>query len=281
MGAMIDSLERRELLELALRPLGALGTAPEFPQDQAGIEALIERLPRGRPSEPKDFAYESGDELPRYDERTIWLSPAGDGALRIRRQGFDRLGSVAVVLHPDGRTGEFEKFEGFGVPDAELTEAARADREAFERRRHEAEEVDADWEERLAEEQTRFATGKLIRSVAAPAGQDPAGPVVTHLTLYETGVMVDYMVPRPREEVLHLDDPDDPFAEPEMEAMFPRVEIDDGLGTDYRGVDLRHVDANGPMLRARRVFAPPVPAEAAELRVIFDAVTVAVDLEER
>ncbi len=87
MGPVSDSLDRRELLELVLRPLGALGPAEEFPQDRAGIEALIEHLPKGRPSEPEHFAFEDGKALPRYDgERTIWLSAAGDGALRVRRQ---------------------------------------------------------------------------------------------------------------------------------------------------------------------------------------------------
>ena len=49
MEAVANSLHRRELLEMALRPLGALGTAAEFPQDRAGIEELIEDLPPGRP----------------------------------------------------------------------------------------------------------------------------------------------------------------------------------------------------------------------------------------
>ena len=80
-GAMSDSVDRRELLERALRPLGALGDDSRFPQDRPGIEALIERLAAGRPSERRRFAYEDGDSLPRYDgEYTTWLSPAGDGA---------------------------------------------------------------------------------------------------------------------------------------------------------------------------------------------------------
>ena len=97
---MTDSVDRRELLEMVLRPLGALGAAAEFPQDQRGIEALIGRLAEGRPSEPRHFAYEDGVALPRYDgEYTTWLSPAGDGALRVRREHPWELTSVAVVLH--------------------------------------------------------------------------------------------------------------------------------------------------------------------------------------
>lgn len=83
---------------MALRPLAALGAA-EFPQDRGGIEALIGQLAKGRPSEPKRFAYEGPEELPRYDgEWTTWLSPAGDGALRVRQEHPWELSSEAVVL---------------------------------------------------------------------------------------------------------------------------------------------------------------------------------------
>jgi hypothetical protein len=274
-----DSVDRRELLELALRPLGALGTAAEFPPDRAGIEALIERLPTGRPSEPERFAYEDGVALPRYDGgRTIWLSPAGDGALRVRREDPWDLTSVAVVLQPDGRTGEFEDVDGFGVPDAELTDQARADREAFEERRREweasAPEDDQEWKK----DQLRFRTENLLRTVAGPAGQDRDGPVVAYVVLYTTGLAVNYLMPRPPEEVLNPEDPDDPFAEPHMEATFPRIQIDDGLGTEYKVVDLDSVDPNSSPLRARLSYAPAVPGAAGALRVVFESRTVELDL---
>src|SRR3954451_16661446 len=106
MKVVAASVDRRELLEMALRPLGALGAAAEFPQDRSGIEKLIEHLPPGRPSEPQRFAFQAADEVPRYDdEHTIWLVPAGEGALRVRRQIPWELGFVAVVLRPDGRIG--------------------------------------------------------------------------------------------------------------------------------------------------------------------------------
>jgi hypothetical protein len=276
MDVVLDSLHCRELLELAVRPLGALGTAAEFPQDRAGIEALIERLPEGRPSEPERFAYEDGVELPRYDgERTTWLAPAGGGALRVRREIWWALASVTVVLHPDGRVGDFEEIEGFGVPEAELTEVARADREALERHRREGEEDAEGYEERFEERQDRFRTENLIRSVAAPPGQHPAGPVVSYLVLYETGVQVNYLVPGPTAEAVN---DDDPFADPHMAAMFPGMKIDDGLGTEYEVVDLDSVDANGALMRARLSFAPAIPAAASAVRIVFDSVTVHVDL---
>ena len=277
---MTDSVDRRELLEMVLRPLGALGAEAEFPQDQRGIDALIGRLAEGRPSEPRHFAYEDGVALPRYDgEYTTWLSPAGDGALRVRREHPWELTSVAVVLHPDGRVGEFEEIDGFGVPDAELTAVALADREAFERRATEREERVPDHEEWLEEHQTRFRTENLVRTVAGPPDQNPDGPVVAYLSLFVTGVRVNYLVPRPPEEILDPKDPDDPFAEPHMEAMFPKLEIDDGLGTEFKVVDLDHVDSNSSPLRARLSFAPAVPANATALRAVFDSVTVQVDLE--
>jgi hypothetical protein len=280
MCAVSDSLDRRELLEMALRPLGALGTAAEFPQDRAGIEALIARLAAGRPSEPQHFAYEDSKAVPRYDgEHTTWLSPAGDGSLRVRREDPWDLSSVAVVLDPGGRIGEFEEIEGFGVPDAELTDQARADREAHEHRAREQEEGEPEHEQSRQESQERFRTGNLIRAVAAPPGQDPGGPVVAYVALYETGVMVNYLMPRPPEEVLDPEDPDDPFAEPHMEAMFPRMEIDDGLGTAFEVVDIDSVDMNSSPLRAQVSYAPALPAAARGLRVVFESTTVEIDLE--
>ena len=78
MEAVADSLARRQLLERALRPLGALGTAAEFPQDRSGIEKLTGHLPPGRPSEPQRFAFQAADELPRYDDgHTIRSCPPG------------------------------------------------------------------------------------------------------------------------------------------------------------------------------------------------------------
>jgi hypothetical protein len=261
---------------MALRPLGALGAATEFPQDQAGIEALIGRLAEGRPSEPKRFAYEDPHELPRYDgEWTTWLSPAGDGALRARQEHPRDLTSEAVVLHPDGRIGEFESIDGFGVPDSELTDQARADREAHERGKREAAELEPGHEQWLEEQQARFCTGNLIRALAAPPGQDPTGPVVAYVALYRTGVMVNYLVPRPAEEEL---EPDDPFAEPLMEATFPKLEIEDGLDTAFKVVDIDSVDANSSPLRARVSFAPAIPMAARGVRIRFETTTVEIEL---
>lgn len=261
---------------MALRPLGALGAAAEFPQDRAGIEALIGRLAEGRPSEPKRFAYEAPDELPRHDGKwTTWLSPAGDGSLRVRQEHPRDLTSEAVVLRPDGRTGELESIDGFGVPDLDLTGQALADREAHERRRREVAEREPEHERWLEAQQTRFLTGNLIRTLAAPPGQDPDGPVVAYVALYETGVMVNYLVPRPSQEQL---EPDDPFAEPLREATFPKLEIADGLGTDFKAVEIASVDANGSPLRARVSFAPAVPAAARSLRIGFEGTAVEIEL---
>jgi hypothetical protein len=280
MGAVANSLDRRELLAMALRPLGALGAAAEFPQDRPGIEKLIEHLPRGRPSEPQRFAFQPADELPRFDDkRTIWLVPAGDGALRVRRQLRWEIGFVAVVVWPDGRVGEFEETDGFGVPDSELTDQARADRDAFERSRREQEEEQPAVEARREESQTRFRTENLIRSVAAPPGQHPDGPVVAYLALYETGLMLNYLVPRPPQEVMRPEDPEDPFAEPGWEAMFPAIEIDDGLGTEYEVVDIDAVDMNSSPMRGRVSYTPAVPPDADTIRVSFESLTVAIDLE--
>jgi len=270
------SIERRELLEMALRPLGALGAGAEFPQDEAGIEALIGRLAEGRPSEPKRFAHEDHGQLPRYDgERTTWLSPAGDGALRVRQEHPWDLTSEAVVLRPDGRIGEFESIDGFGVPDSELTDQALADRAAHKRRARKLAEQEQELEQQLEEEQARFRTGNLIRTVAAPPGQAPTGPAVAYVALYKTGVMINYLVPRPSDEELESDDP---FAEPLTEAMFPSLEIKDGLGTEFKSVDVDCVDENSSPLRARVSFVPAVPTAARSLRISFATTAVEIEL---
>lgn len=271
-----DSLHRRELLEMALRPLGALGSAAEFPQDQAGIEALIGQLAEGRPSEPKRFAYEDPNELPRYDgEWTNWLSPAGNGALRVRQEHPWDLSSEAVVLDPDGRIGEFESIDGFGAPDSELTDQALADRESFERRQRDAVEREPEHDQWLEEQQTRFRTGNLICAVAAAPDQDPTGPVVAYVSLYETGLMVNYLVPRPSQGELESDDP---FAEPLTEAMFPKLEIEDRLGTKFKVVDIDFVDASSSPMRARVSFAPAVPPAARSLQINFEGTAVEIEL---
>ena len=125
-----------------------------------------------------------------------------------------------------------------------------------------------------------FATGHDFTRSAVDSAltKGTANQLVAYLSLYETGVQVNYLVPRPPEEVLHPEDPEDPFAEPQMEAMFPKLDIDDGLGTAFKVVDIDHVDSNSSPLRARLSFAPAVPAEATALRVAFESVTVQVDL---
>jgi hypothetical protein len=86
--------------------------------------------------------------------------------------------------------------------------------------------------------------------------------------------MVNYLVPHPSPEEL---EPDDPFAEPLTEAMFPRLEIEAGLGTAFKAVDIDHVDANSSPLRARVSFAPAVPTAARSLRISFETTTVEIE----
>ncbi len=92
--------------------------------------------------------------------------------------------------------------------------------------------------------------------------------------------MVNYLVPRPPQDVMRPEDPDDPFAEPETKAMFPAIEIDDGLGTEYEVVDIDAVDMDSSPMWGRLSYAPAVPSSAETIRVSFESVTVTVDLEE-
>lgn len=271
--------ERSYLCEAALRLLAALGTEPSFPGDVAGIEQLVSSVAEGRPSEPMRFAVEPAGELPRYSgEYGIWVSPAADGCLRLRHERGGRgLSSVAVTLRPDGRLGEFERIEGFGVPESELTDQARADRDAVgrsaEEERAEATEANQKFEER----QRRFRTEHLLGTVAAPP-QDPAGPVVSFLALYEAGVIVYYLVPRPPDEDLESDDP---WAETLEAAMMPRVRLDDGGGTRFELADLSYLEANGPLLRACQTFVPGISRSASSVVVNIESASTEIEIGPR
>ena len=72
----------------------------------------------------------------------------------------------------------------------------------------------------VEEEQRRFLTEHLIGTPAAPP-QDGPGPVVSFIGLYDTGVIVNYSVPRPPDEDLESNDP---WAEPLWEAALPKIE---------------------------------------------------------
>jgi hypothetical protein len=265
---------RVQLCEASLRLLAALGSESRFPQDRAGVEALIGRVAEGRPGEAMDFAVESATELPRYSgEYLTWVSPVADGCLRLRHE-YGELESEAVVLRPDGRVGEFERIASFGVPDDELTEQARADREAVERLAQEREREEADSHREIDEEQRRFAPEHLLGVRAAPP-QAAAGPVVTFVVLYDTGLIVYYLVPRPPDEELETDDP---WAEPLLAAMMPRIELSDELGTSYEMVDLSYLEPDAPLLRASQSFVPAVPAAATRLVARFESASVEIDL---
>lgn len=268
---------RDSLCEAALRLLAALGPEPFFPAEPAALEALVGRVGEGRPTEPMRFAIQLPGELPRYDgEFGFWIRPAGDGCLGLRQE-TGRLRSEAVLLRPDGTLGEFESIEGFGVPEEEWTEQARADVAAIERLEREQEAAEPELDRLREEHEQRFQLSNLRGSRAAPA-HDSAGPVVTFVSLYTTGVVVNYLVPRPPDEQLESDDP---WAEPEFEAALPKIELADDLGTPYELVDFGDFDFNGPLIRASQAFTPRVPEAASRLSVRFESAAVAVELDPR
>jgi hypothetical protein len=225
------------------------------------------------------FAVEPPGELPRYTgERQVWLSPAPEGCLRLRHQALGvELRSEAVTLRPDGRLGEFETVEGFGVPESELTPQARADREAMARAVTARKAEAADSEQRIDEGQRRFATEHLRAVVAAPP-QPAGGAVISFVALYATGLIVYYLVPPPPDEELESDDP---WAEPITAAMFPKAEISDEHGTSYEVAEWDSLDANAPLLRASQSFVPAVPDDAERLRVRIGSAEVEIEIGAR
>jgi hypothetical protein len=269
-------MTRADLLGQVLRVVAALDGADAFPQDREGLEGLIGRLAEGRPSEPRPVVFEEPDALPRYDGMmTTWISAGGNGCLRARAASGE-LNSEVAVIAADGRVLGFETIEGFGVPEAELTDQARTERDAFERERREAEEQEPEYQRKIEADQLRFRTANLIRAIAAPSGLSPRGPMVSHVVLYETGLTVDYLAPRPSAAERQTDDP---WADPAGDAMFPGLEIDDGLGTEYEVVDLDSVDATTSPMRARLSYEPAVPTTARSLRITLGSATVEIGLE--
>jgi hypothetical protein len=271
------SMAHGRLCEAALRLLAALGPEPRFPASTAGIEAMLERVGEGRPSEPIGIKIESPEQLPRYEgDLGIWVSPADGGCLRLRME-VGKLSSEEVFLRPDGTLSAFATTAGFGVPEAEWTEQARADAELVERRHRRAMEEEPRLRQEFEQRQMRFRTENLLATRAAPP-QDEGGPVVTFVALYSTGVVVQYLVPAlPAEDL----ESDDPWAEPEFEAAMPEIGLADELGTAYELADMGGPDVNGPLMRASQTFTPAVPAAANRLSVRFESAAVEIELGAR
>jgi hypothetical protein len=239
------------LMGEALRLLAALGDAPAFPINVAGVERLLAAVVPKEPDLPSRFAVEHPGALPRYTGRHLfWVCPRGDGRLRVRSEDY-ALQASAVTLAPDGRFSDFERQRGFGVPEAELTEQARADRELVERRAREAEEEYVAGQRRRETERGRFRVDGL-RGVTAAPWQDPAGLVIAWVAFYEPGFIVSHLLPR------------------EIGEWHPPLRIVDDLGNEYDEIGSGRTSINKPLYRAGREFGPGVAAGARRLMVHSD-----------
>jgi hypothetical protein len=239
------------LYEDGLRLLGALGTEPTFPTDLIGVERLIGRVAAAEPEERIALAAESPGTLPRYTgEHLLWVCPRGDGTLRLRGEEFG-LGAVAATLAPDGRFTDFERQQGFGVADGDLTPQARADRDLVERRMREAEAAAAESRRRVEERQGRFRTAGL-RGVSAAPWQDPTGPVVAWVAFYEPGFIVSCLVPDALGEIM------------------VSLDVVDDLGNSYEDVTGGGGSSPEPFHQIGREFVPAVAAGASRLIVRSD-----------
>lgn len=263
------------LLIAASGLLAALGKRGEFPQDRAGIEALIAEIAKGPDSEEFWGAYEAPDDLPTYlgGHRT-WVAPAGEGRLRLRLpvRLDDRLSSQVWTLGPDGSLSDPNTIEGYGIPDAELPERARGELEELERRGREALAQMPEFERRSEERRDRFRVDHLVGVVAGPPDQDQSGLVVSHVVFYDTGLIVNYLLPRPKEED---HDPSDPWA---LSREQWNLELDDGLGTEFHNSG-GSIDPNGEgLLRCKHEFSPAVPDAASRLLINLDETSVEIKL---
>jgi hypothetical protein len=263
------------LLIVAAGLLGALGDAGEFPQDEAGVKELVAGAGTGPEGEKLAATYEEPDAPFTYLGHSSWISPAGDGRLRIRQPvlGAVKPTSQMWILGSDGSLSDPETIEGYGIPEDELPESVRAELEEIERLKQEAEARRPEAERRSEELWNRHRVEHLFGVVPGPAGQDPGGPIVTHVVLYDTGLLVYYLLPRPDETDF---EPEEPWERLEVEP--PPMALDDGLGTEFvdRGGS---IDRNGEgPLRCRREFATAIPPEAAQLGIDIDGTGVTIDL---
>ncbi|HEX4731108.1 MAG TPA: hypothetical protein VH299_07550 [Solirubrobacterales bacterium] len=255
------SFDFRRLYEDGLRLLGALGKAPAFPNDVAGVERLIGNVAEDEPDERIRIAVEAPGVLPRYSgEHLLWVCPRGDGTLHLRAEEYG-LGAVAATLAPDGSLSGFERQQGFGVPDPELTAQARADRDRVEQRMHEDEAAAVESRRRVEEQQGRFRTTGL-RGVGAAPWQDPAGLVIAWVAFYESGFIVSHLLSR--------------GAGDGQEG--PGLTVVDDLGNAYEEVGIGRTTADLALHRVAREFVPGVAAGASRLIIRSDWGTVDVEV---
>ena len=111
--------------------------------------------------------------------------------------------------------------------------------------------------------------------IAGPPDQDLAGPVVTYVALYDDGLLVDFLMPRPPGQRRERADPYAPDRDVPRE-----VRIDDGQGTEFR-FDSGSVDRNAPILRGRRQYSPAPAADASLLRVAIESTVIEIALAMR
>lgn len=264
------------LLIVAAGLLGALGDRAEFPQDEAGIKALVAGAGEGPDGERLPVAFEAPDAPFTYLRHTSWVAPAGEGRLRIRRRvlGSEAPASQVWVLGPDGSLSDPETIEGYGIPEGEVPESVRAELQEIERLKREAEARRPESERRDEELWNRHRIEHLRGVVAGPAEQDPDRPILSHVVLYDTGSRVVYLLPRPDETGF---EPEEPWERMEVEP--PKMTLDDGLGTEFfdRGGS---INRNGEgLVRCDREFAPAIGAAATQLRIEIDGTAEAIVLE--
>lgn len=96
---------RQYLRESALLLIGAMGRHG-FPSDVEGVDSLLAETAESGPGEPNRFVSKPAGELPRDSGRSfVWVSPAGEKALRLRLEE-DGLAPVEAVLDSGGRLSE-------------------------------------------------------------------------------------------------------------------------------------------------------------------------------
>ena len=162
------------------------------------------------------------------------------------------------------------------MPDAELTEAARAELADFAERKRRVRATASRRNGGATEaRRTRFRVEHLREVIAGPPGQDPAGPVVTYVAVYDDGLLVDFLhAGAARAGGASRAEPQRLPTEPSR----ARSAIDDGQGTEFRVRRAAASTATRRSCAAGWQYGRAPAAEASRLRVAIDSTVIEIAL---
>ncbi|MGH2974372.1 MAG: hypothetical protein ACRDLL_05820 [Solirubrobacterales bacterium] len=263
---------RDQLRECAMLLVGAMSSDGVFPADLDGITSLIRRAVGNRQDHagmPRYIAERSDESACVPDHEIIGISAAGGGALALR--AVQKRGSIStsVVLHPTGRLDTFNDLSASDLSQTETVTDVKAHSETEQRNRDlfdnqlEAHPI-------LGGSDIERFDATHLRSVQMAPYQDPSGLVITWIALYDVGVLINYLTPRPM-RIAKAGRDQDRQPESRVGGSAPPVfEVRDDAHTTYSLVAYCEPDHTLQLVRGYLAFSPGVPRAASHL-IVNDA----------